>query len=110
MTIASESDIHVGDFSKTPYGRYVEDGKYSGSAFRRTLLAPAFKDPNIQRVNVYLDGVQDGYEYSSAFLEEAFGGLVRECGVSVEEVRRKLNIVTIHHDYVLEINEFLDCA
>lgn len=110
MTNATESDIHVGDFSKTPYGRYDEDGKYSGSAFRRTLLEPAFKDPDIQKVNVHLDGVQDGYEYSSAFLEEAFAGLVRECGVSVEEVRRKLNIVTIHQDYVLEINEYLNGA
>lgn len=108
MTKPNEADVYVGDFSKTPYGRYDRDGKYNASAFRDNKLAPFFRDPSINRVNVFLDSVEEGYEYGSSFLEEAFVGLVRECNISVEDVRRKLNIVTTHRDYVLEINEYLD--
>lgn len=108
MNNPNEANISVGEFSKTPYGRYDKDGKYNASAFRDTRLAPAFRNPEITRVNVFLDTVEEGYEYGSSFLEEAFVGLVRECSISVEDVRRKLNIITTHNDYVLEINDYLD--
>ena len=102
-----EANILVGDFSKTPYGRYEVDGKANASAFRDKVLAPAFKDPEIDRVNVYLDTVEDGYEYGSSFLEEAFVGLVRKCDIDADIVRKKLNLITVHYDYVLEVNEYL---
>ena len=108
MTNPHEAYINVGDFSKTPYGRYDRDGKYNASTFRDTRLAPAFRDSSIERVNVYLDTVEEGYEYGSSFLEEAFVGLVRECKISVADVKKKLNIITTHRDYILEINEYLD--
>ncbi|MBF8774093.1 STAS-like domain-containing protein [Pseudomonas fulva] len=108
MSNPNEVNISVGEFSKTPYGRYDRDGKYNASAFRDSKLAPAFKDPSILKVNVYLDTVEDGYEYGSSFLEEAFVGLVRKCEISVDDVKRKLNIITTHKDYILEINEYLD--
>ena len=102
-----EANISVGDFSKTPYGRYDVDGKANASSFRDKILAPAFKNPEIDKVNVYLDTVEDGYEYGSSFLEEAFVGLIRKCHVDAEVVRKKLNLVTEHYDYVLEVNEYL---
>ncbi|QXI26364.1 STAS-like domain-containing protein [Pseudomonas vanderleydeniana] len=107
MSNAREKDIIVGDFSKTPYGRYEKDGKSNASAFRDTVLANAFKNPEIDRVNVYLDTVEEGYEYGSSFLEEAFVGLVRKCNIDANTVKRKLNIITEHYDYVLEINDYL---
>ena len=110
MKSLHEVDIKVGDFSKTPYGRYERDGKYNAASFRDTRLAPAFANPEISRVNVYLDTVEEGYEYGSSFLEEAFGGLVRKCGLSAADVQAKLNIITIHQDYILEINEYLEAS
>lgn len=107
MSALREKDISVGAFSKTPYGRYEKDGKSNASAFRDNWLAPAFKNPDIDKVNVYLDTVEDGYEYGSSFLEEAFVGLVRKCGIDASTVKRKLNVVTEHYDYILEINEYL---
>lgn len=62
------------DFSRFPAGRFREDGKASGEAFREDLLAPALRD--VQRVAVVFDGVAG---FGSSFLEEAFGGLVRKC-------------------------------
>lgn len=108
MNIINEANISVGEFSKTPYGRYEKDGKYNAAEFRDSKLVPALNDPTIQIINIYLDTVEEGYEYGSSFLEEAFGGLVRKCGFSAAEVNKKLNIITKHKDYILEINEYLE--
>lgn len=107
MNDLGEVDVKVGCFSKTPYGRYESDGDFSGEKFRDTVLVEYFRDENIKKVNVYLDTVEDGYEYGSSFLEEAFGGLVRVCGVPKEVVLEKINIVTEHRDYILEIKDYI---
>ena len=65
------------DYTKTPGGRYISEGEYSGEDFRVELLKPAF-DRFINSdcdMTVILDG---GYGYAPSFLEEAFGGLARE--------------------------------
>ncbi len=63
------------DFSKYPAGRSRRDGEFSAERFREDVLIPALKTAgNEGRVIVLLDGV---YGYSSSFLEETFGGLVR---------------------------------
>src|SRR5436190_18282538 len=64
------------DFSKYPAGRSRRDGEFSAERFREDLLIPALREAQEQggRVIVVLDGV---YGYSSSFLEESFGGLVR---------------------------------
>ena len=61
------------DFSKYPAGRFRTDGKTSGEAFRDDLLVPALRGGS--RVVVVFDGVAG---FGSSFLEEAFGGLVRD--------------------------------
>ena len=65
------------DYSKTPGGRFIKEGEYSGEDFREKILAPAFAKckKNGEQLTVNLDG---GYGYGSSFLEEAFGGLVRK--------------------------------
>lgn len=62
------------DFSKFPAGRFREDGKASGAAFRDDLLVAALQ--GAEKVEVIFDGVAG---FGSSFLEEAFGGLVRVC-------------------------------
>ncbi len=60
------------DFTRYPGGRYRKHGKGSGEEFREDFLVP-----NLDReeeVTIVLDGTAG---YSSSFLEEAFGGLVR---------------------------------
>lgn len=65
------------DYTKTPGGRYIKEGPFSGEDFRNTLLLPAFEKSKAQneRLTVVLDG---GFGYAVSFLEEAFGGLVRQ--------------------------------
>jgi hypothetical protein len=76
-------------FSRSPAGRYMTDGPFSGQAFRERLLLPALRQS--ETVEVQLDGVLG---FGSSFLEEAFGGLVREAGLEAKELREKLHIVS----------------
>ncbi len=71
------------DFSKFPAGRYLSDGPASGQAFRDTLLAPALLTG--EPVEVDFEGTVG---YGSSFLEEAFGGLVREHGLTTDQISR----------------------
>ena len=61
------------DFSKFPAGRFREDSDASATAFRDDLLVDALS--NGEDVEVVFDGVAG---FAASFLEEAFGGLVRE--------------------------------
>ena len=62
------------DFSRFPAGRFRSDSDASGAAFRDDLLVDALA--NSDEVEVVFDGVPG---FGSSFLEEAFGGLIREC-------------------------------
>ena len=75
------------DFTHYPGGRYRRHGDFSGESFRDDLLVPALEAND--HVTVVLDGVEG---YASSFLEEAFGGLIRERGYSVDQVRRQLSV------------------
>jgi len=65
------------DFSDTPGGRYIEEGEYSGEAFRDHLLIGKINKAELTSDKVYIDF--DGcFGFGTSFLEEAFGGLVRK--------------------------------
>jgi hypothetical protein len=76
-------------FSTEPAGRYEADGSSSGEVFRRKHLAPALDA--YDQVTVILDGTEG---YGSSFLEEAFGGLVRLHGVTDEQFRHRVKLVS----------------
>ena len=65
------------DYTKTPGGRFISEGEYSGQDFREKVLKPKFLQAleNNDQLTVILDG---GYGYATSFLEEAFDGLARE--------------------------------
>ena len=80
-------------FSQYPAGRYPGDGKFNGTTFRRDYLVPALRDSDI--VEVIFDGVAG---FGSSFLEEAFGGLVREQGFGKEFLDNHLFLSTTEQD------------
>lgn len=71
-------------FTQFPGGRYRRNGKGSGQEFREDFLVPLLKSGNSARI--VLDGVSG---YPPSFLEEAFGGLIRE-GFAVEELKKHI--------------------
>ncbi|MFP3447640.1 STAS-like domain-containing protein [Pseudomonas sp. SIMBA_067] len=89
----------VKQFSKKPYGRYPEDGEGCGEAFRKIWLAPKLRE--FDHVHVVLDGYN---RYGRSFLDEAFGGLIREEHFTFEELQRKL---TYSHSLVKSIEALI---
>lgn len=84
--------LRVSDYVKAPGFRLQSDGPNSGEWFRDTILLPALKKAiaDHEKLTVQLDGVAG---YGSSFLEEAFGGLVRNRLVKATDLDRYLIVV-----------------
>ena len=89
------------DFSRYPAGRFLDDGPFSGQAFRARFLVPRLRGG--ESVVVELDGTRG---YGSSFLEEAFGGLVRE-GFSAETVLQLVTFESKRASLPLEIKGYI---
>lgn len=77
------------EFSATPGGRNPKNGPFNGEVFRERFLVPALRDHS--KVVVELDGTDT---YIGSFLEEAFGGLLREPHeFNYDVIQSKLEIV-----------------
>lgn len=85
------NQINIGrDFSDVPMGRYhPADGNFSGQRFREEFLVPALQDGN----NVVEVTIDDTEGFGSSFLEEAFGGLVRKHGFTIQDLEKRLKII-----------------
>ena len=81
-------------FSPYPAGRVKDDGPDSGERFRQDFLVPAVKAGG--PIEVDIDGT-DGYQTS--FLEEAFGGLIRNGYISKDELLQRLVIINNDENY-----------
>jgi len=108
--IMMKTIIVVKDFHKEPYGRYRSDAegceRSSGQTFREEVLAPALREN--ESVLVDLTGYN---RYGRSFLDEAFGGLIREEGFTGAELSSKLKY--IHRDVksiIPVIDERIDAA
>lgn len=101
----SKTIVIAKDYSDTPAGRYKTDGNYTGERFRDELLYPALQ--NNEKVIVDLDGALG---YGSSFLEEAFGGLIREKDMLLSDIRNKLTIVSSRVLYKNRIWKYLENA
>lgn len=89
------------DFSRYPAGRHLGDGPYSGERFRKEFLVPVLKTG--QRVKIKFDGARG---YGSSFLEEAFGGLVRE-GFPPQEIINAFELDSSDESLIEEVKEYI---
>jgi len=85
------------DYNPAPAGRYYSDGNYSGQRFRDEFLVPAITHED--SVVVDFDGTEG---YGSSFLDEAFGGLIRDAGLNEDVVRSKLTVVSLEDPTVAD--------
>lgn len=78
------------DFSDVPAGRYHSDGDWTGQKFRESFLVPELEKANKEHpVIVNINGTEG---YGSSFLEEAFGGLIRETKYTKNDINELLKI------------------
>ncbi len=96
--------IDIGnDFTKYPGGRYAQKGPFSGEEFRDEILVPALKRAKDAKVNLLLD---NAIGYSSSFLEESFGGLIR-LGYTVTQLKEHLSLISSKPVLIDEIWEYI---
>jgi hypothetical protein len=100
--MADRITINVGkDFSRFPVGRYLADGDSNGERFREQCLRPALV--RAEKVEIVFD---DALGYGSSFLEEAFGGLVRN-GYSAAALLAKLILTTGDDSLREEVEQYI---
>lgn len=98
--------IDIGtDFARYPFGRYKSDGEYSGERFRQDFLERALRSAT-GKITVILDGARG---MGSSFLEEAFGGLVRE-GFDPSLLKSRIEIVSRDATRVAQIEGYINEA
>lgn len=98
------------DFSRIPGARFPAEGDYSGQEFRQNILAPKLKEAidSNQRLKVILDGTAG---LGTSFLEESFGGLIRNDSFTYETIMDKIELVSDEDpEYIDEIYEYLKSA
>ncbi len=88
-------------FSPTPGGRYISDGPFSGEAFREQYLVPLLRQAATSGDVVYLD-FDGAAGYSTGFLEEAFGGLIRVHGFELDTLQNNLWFISQEDEYIID--------
>ena len=82
------------DYSKTPGGREKAEGPFSGEDFRETILREKFLLALEKKEKLFID-FDNTYGFAPSFIEEAFGGLIRELDfldVDYEFIKREENL------------------
>ena len=98
------------DFTLTPGPRYRDEGSYSGEQFRETVLAGKIRDAiaRNEKICIDLDGTAG---YGTSFLEESFGGLIREEHIPYAQIHSILKIKSDEKPkYIREVETYLKRA
>lgn len=88
------------EYTDTPGGRYISDGPYSGEDFRKNVLEIKYREclEKHEKLEIDFDG---GYGYGTSFLEEAFGGLVRE-GYDADEIIENMIFISEEENSLID--------
>lgn len=108
-TVINEFKISK-DFSETPGPRFEDEGAFSGEILRKEYLLPRIENSLVrqEKLRVDLDGT---HGYLTSFLEEAFGGLIRENRIPLSDIDKTLIIISTEEPYLLEdIKDYLQEA
>lgn len=96
-------------FSRKPGPRYRKQGPFSAEEFRETKLAPALRQciDDGTLLEVVFDGIRG---VGVSFLEESFGGLIRD-GFTYKEIKEHLILKwTLNPDKVKTIDKYIKDA
>lgn len=94
------------DFHRSPGPRYINQGPWSGEAFRKLLVKKLQEKAG--KLTIDLDGTRG---FGSSFLDEAFGGLIRSEGFTKADIMRRIEFKSEEDDsYIDEIKLSIDIA
>jgi hypothetical protein len=79
------------DYSRFPGPRYEKEGNFSGEIFRKEKFFPLIQHAIEKNIKVIID--LDGTAgYGTSFLEETFGGLIREHNLQYDHILKHIEI------------------
>lgn len=101
------------DYSEAPGGAFESNLGYSGERFREECLYPEYIEA-LKFNNKIIVDFDGGYGYLNSFLEEAFGGLVRQLiseGYSVKGIQKRFVFIS-NDNLALEerVRKYMDDA
>ena len=87
------------DFSANPGPRSRDEGEFSGEQFREEVLLPKVRQALLggENLEIDLDGTAG---YGTSFLEEAFGGLIRDKVLTYDDAKKRLTFISVEEDYL----------
>lgn len=89
------------EFSKTPGPRSICEGEFSGELFRIEHLVPEFAKAISEDYILVID--LDGTAgYGTSFLEEAFGGLIRNNKYSLSQIQKHIIFISNEESYLIK--------
>ncbi|WP_316758593.1 STAS-like domain-containing protein [Pedobacter aquatilis] len=97
------------EFTRKPGPRKAEEGENSGELYRKQLLK-LVNDAIAQdkKIIIDLDGVLG---YGTSFLEEMFGGLIRDNHVPFEQLNKRLGFISNEEPFLIDdINKYIKRA
>ena len=98
------------DFTDTPGPRYIDEGNFSGELFRKKLLLKKYNLAKKNNLNLVIE-LDGAYGYPPSFLEEAFGGLVRETKDNPNTIKKIIKFTSKTRPQLIErIYEYIDGA
>lgn len=104
LRMKSEQKYDIAEeYTATPIGRYKKDSRFSGEGFKEILADFIQKE---QPVCLIMDNTSG---YNPSFLEEAFGGLIRD-GFSKASIEKYIRYETADPSLVAEILFYIDDA
>lgn len=102
--------VIASEFSRCPGARFRSEGEFSGEEFRSNLLVPKIKEAVSKGVKLIVD-LDGSAGYATSFIEESFGGLIRNDGFTFDELE---NVLIIKSDedptYVDDIKTYIKHA
>ena len=99
------------DFTDEPYGRYRSNGregdKRSAQAFREDILCIKLKEAIEKDKILTIDFTGLTVGLGSSFIEEIFGGLIRD-GFSKEEILKHIEIKALFPYFERQAKKFIE--
>ena len=96
-------------FSRTPSARVFEEGKFPGAELRQ-IIAPLIKEC-IDKKESFIINLDGASGYGTSFLEEVFGGLIRNEEINYQDLKSVLHFITKEEpELEAEIWEYIDDA
>lgn len=98
------------DFSRCPGARYRKEGEFSGEEFREDYLIPRLEEA-LTNGDILLIDLDGSSGYSTSFIEESFGGLIRNNKYTLQQLNEVLDFKSDEDpSYIEDIKDYLKHA